>query len=89
MSGVDRRSLILFSDLLKLDMPQELRNAIEELLAIKKHTMEKKESPHIPAIIDFIESELIRQKEISANMPDDHNKDWGALNRIFAEIIDV
>lgn len=80
---------VLFSDLLKLDMSQELRNAIEELLAIKKHTTEKKESPHIPAIIDFIESELIRQKEISANMPDDHNKDWGALNRIFAEIIDV
>ena len=71
---MDRRSLILFSDLLKLDMPQELRNAIEELLAIKKHTTEKKESPHIPAIIDFIESELIRQKEISANMPDEQIK---------------
>ena len=44
---------------------------------------------YIPEIIDFIESELIRQKEISANMPDDQNKGWGALNRIFAEIIDV
>lgn len=80
---------VLFSDLLRLDMPQELRKAIDELLAIKKHTTEKKESPHIPEIIDFIESELIRQKEISANMPDDQNKGWGALNRIFAEIIDV
>lgn len=80
---------VLFSDLLRLDMPQELRKVIDELLEIKKHTTEKEESSHIPEIIDFIESELVRQKEISANMPDDHNKDWGALNRIFAEIIDV
>ncbi len=57
--------------------------AVDELLEIKKQTTEKEENPHIPVIMDFIQSEIIKQKEISGKMPDDHNKDWGALNRIF------
>lgn len=79
---------VLFSDLLKLDMPKDLKNAINELIEIKKNTTEKEENPHIPAIIEFIQSVIIKQKEISTNMPDDNNKDWGALNSIFSEIIE-
>lgn len=78
--------LVLFDDLLKLDMPQELRAAIDELLEIKKKTTEGEENPHLPIIKSFIEMETARQKEIADNLPDDHNKDWDALNEIFREI---
>ncbi|MDE7252304.1 MAG: nucleotidyltransferase domain-containing protein [Acetatifactor sp.] len=78
---------VLFDDLLKLDMPQELRAAIDELLEIKKKTTEGEANPHMPIIKSFIEMETARQKEIADNLPDDHNKDWDALNEIFREVI--
>ena len=67
---------VLFDDLLKMDIPAELRAAIDELLEIKKRTTEKEENPQLPVIKAFIESEIEKQKEIADSLPDDHNKDW-------------
>ncbi len=68
-------------------MDTELRKAIDELLEIKKRTTEKEENPQMPEILSFIETEIQKQKEIADSLEDDHNKDWSALNRIFAEVI--
>lgn len=78
---------VLFEELLKMEMPRELRDAIGELLERKKRTTEGEENPQIPVIRSFIESETVRQKEIADNLPDDHNKDWTALNRVFREVL--
>lgn len=78
---------VLFDDLLKLDMPPRLKAAIDELLEIKKKTTEGEENPHMPVIRSFVEEETARQKEIADALPDDHNKDWTALNTIFREMI--
>lgn len=78
---------VLFNELLKLDMPQGLKAAIDELLEIKKKTTEGEENPHMPVIRSFVEAETARQKEIADALPDDHNKDWTALNTIFREMI--
>ncbi len=78
---------VLFDDLLKMDMPQKLKKAIDELLEIKKKTMEDAENPHMPAIQAFIEAETARQKEIADSLPDDHNKDLAELNRVFRQIL--
>ena len=78
---------VLFDDLLKKELPEDLRRAIDELLEIKKKTTEGEENPHMPVIRDFIMVETERQKEIADNLADDHNKDWMALNKLFAEII--
>ena len=78
---------VLFDDLLKKELPEDLRQAIDELLEIKKKTTEGEENPHMPVIRDFIMVETERQKEIADNLADDHNKDWMALNKLFAEII--
>lgn len=80
---------VLFQDLLKLDIPQELKTAIDELLEAKKKTAEGEENPHMPVIRTFIEAETARQKEIADALLDDHNKDLTALNRIFRETIAV
>ena len=77
----------LFDELLDLDMDNKLRNAIDELLEIKKHTTEKEEKPQMPVIRDFIEAEIARQKVIADELADDHNKDWTELDRIFMEVI--
>jgi predicted nucleotidyltransferase len=78
---------VLFDDLLKMDLPEELRQAIDELLEAKKRTTEGEENPQMPVIRDFIVRETERQKQIADDLEDDHNKDWTALNRLFAEII--
>ncbi len=78
---------VLFDDLLKMDLPEALRQAIDELLEAKKRTTEGEENPQMPVIRDFIVRETERQKQIADDLKDDHNKDWTALNRLFAEII--
>lgn len=79
---------VLFDDLLKMDISSDLRNGIDELLEIKKRTTEGEENPHIPVIKKFIDEETPRQKAIADNIPDDHNKDMTALNKIFRGILE-
>ncbi len=79
---------VLFDDLLKMELPENLRKALDELLEAKKRTTEAEENPQIPVIREFIERETERQKQIAENLEDDHNKDWTALNRLFAEILE-
>lgn len=78
---------VLFDELLKMDMPSDLRTAISELLKIKKITVEGEENPQIPVIRTFIEEETARQKEMADGLADDHNQDWTDLNRIFQETL--
>ena len=80
---------VLFDDLLKMDLQEDIRRAIDELLEIKKRTTEEEEKSQIPVIRKFIETELARQKEIADNMVDDHNKDWTLLNNLFEEILEI
>lgn len=76
-----------FDDLLGMEIPAGLRQAIDELLEVKKRTKEGEENPQLPVIREFIEAETARQKEIADCLEDDHNRDWTALNGIFLEII--
>lgn len=78
---------VLFDDILKMDLPEDLRQAIEELLEVKKKTTEGEENLQMPVIKGFIESETVRLKEIADNLEDDHNRDLTVLNRIFIETI--
>ena len=78
---------VLFDDLMKMEMPEELRTGIEELLEKKKVTQEKDLNPQLPVIQKFIESELERQKLLTDSMERDRREDWELLNRLFRETI--
>ena len=80
---------VLFEELLQLDIEPELRAAIDDLLERKKVTTEGEFHPQLPAIRDFIQEELVRQKEIGINLPEDRNPDWSEMNRCFIEMIGV
>lgn len=80
---------VLFDDLLRMDIPFDLRCGIDELLEKKKRTIEGEENPHIPVIKKFIDKETPGQKAIADNLPDDHNKDMTALNKVFQDILGV
>ena len=70
-----------------MNLPLELRSAIDELFEIKEKTTEKEENPQLPVIKEFIETEVARQKEIADKLEDDHNHDWTALNELFREVV--
>lgn len=78
---------VLFEELLKLELPAELRASLDELLEIKKRTTEKEENPQMPVIRAFIEEELKKQRETGDSLPNDHNKDFGPLNQLFRELL--
>lgn len=78
---------VLFDDLMKMELPTELRSGIEQLLEKKKITQEKDLNPKIPVIQNFIQSELDRQKALTDSMTDDRSDDWKPLNRLFLDII--
>lgn len=78
---------VLFQDLLKLDLPDELRQGIDKLLEIKKVTQESDLNPQIPVIQDFIAIELVKQKELADTIDDDRNLNWEKLNELFYDII--
>lgn len=78
---------VLFDELLKLPISDELRGAIDELLEVKKVTDEKTLNPQMPVIYEFIKNEIEVQKGIADGMADDHKKDWTALNEVFARYV--
>ena len=78
---------VLFDDLLKMELPAEFRSALDELLEVKKRTTEKEENPQMPVIREFIEKELVKQKEIGDHLPNDHKKDLEPLNELFRKLL--
>ena len=80
---------VLFDELLQMDLDPTLRVAIDDLLERKRVTTEGEYRPQIPAIRDFIQEELVRQKAIGEALPEDRNPDWTAMNRCFAGMIGV
>ncbi|MNN95894.1 putative nucleotidyltransferase [compost metagenome] len=73
---------------MKMDMPVDLRNAIMELLEIKKNSDEKAEGTQIPIIQEFIESEIVKQKVYVDSIADDRNAQWQKLNDIFIKTLE-
>ncbi|WP_349948382.1 nucleotidyltransferase domain-containing protein [Lacrimispora sp. BS-2] len=78
---------VLFDDLMKMDMPAELRNGINELLEIKKRSDEREKGVQIPIIRDFIISEIGRQKNYVEGIADDRKREWKSLNDIFLKTL--
>lgn len=78
---------VLFDDLMKLDMPVILRNAIMELLELKQKSDEKEKGVRLPVIQDFIAGEIMRQKTFVDSINDDRKEEWDTLNRVFLDIL--
>lgn len=78
---------VLFEELMKMELPGDLRAGIEELLEVKKVTEEGDLNPQIPVIYEFIKGELDVWKKKGDEMKDDHRKDWEELNGVFGEVI--
>lgn len=78
---------VLFDDLMKMNIPAELRNGIYVLLEIKKKSGEREKGVQITVIQDFIFNELERQKTYGESLSDDRKLEWDNLNDIFLKTL--
>ena len=67
--------------------PDDLKAAIDVLLARKSQMTEKDLGPRIPEIDAFIEEALVKYGEKSKQMDYDVNKDWGPLDAVFMQTV--
>lgn len=74
---------VLFEELMKLNLAEELRQGITELLEIKQKSDEREKGVRLPVIHEFITGELKRQKQFVESLDDDRAADWSHLNDIF------
>ena len=78
---------VLFSDLLKQDLPGDLQLEVEQLLRVKRQTDEKVPNEHMPVIQNYLAREISRLEVSAKERQDDRNKDWDALNKIFVDLL--
>ena len=68
-------------------LPVKLEEAVDYLLEIKRRSDETGRGEHIPAITEFIRSELESQRKILSSMMKDTSKTWTRLNDVFQALI--
>lgn len=73
---------MLFSELVAAELPAEQRRIVDELLAIKKHTPERKLIPRNKILHGYIEREIEAVKK-AADAAGTEKKPWSPLNDYF------
>ena len=78
---------MLFSDLVKEELPFYMKEHIDNLLAMKMQSGEIDTCPKIEPINDWIESEFIKIDKEIPKMLDSKNNGWQPLNELFFNTI--
>ncbi|MFT4146804.1 MAG: nucleotidyltransferase domain-containing protein [Mobilitalea sp.] len=78
---------VLFSELMKLNLPQDIKNEINKLLIIKLNTPEIGKDKRIDRLNEFIRTELEYYKEYINQLEDDRKPSWDILNELFIKAI--
>ena len=78
---------VAFDQLAAAAAPDELRPALDDLLAAKVHMCEKDEGPRIAAIDAYVESALRRYEKLAAEYPDDGDRAWEPLDAVFLQVL--
>ena len=79
---------MLFSELARAELPEELSDDVDKLLDIKMNSPEIKMIPKVVAVNDFIESEIPSIKAKISMISDEAVCDWKKLDEVFLKTID-
>lgn len=74
---------VLFSELMKQELPHEIKQKIQELLEVKANTPEAGKGQRIDILNQYIEKELGEYKEYVTELEDDRIREWDTLDKIF------
>ena len=78
---------VLFDELLNTVLEDEMKAAVEGLLAKKMQMSESDKAPKIGGINQYIEEKLTYYKALAESMEDDRNTDWGSLEDEFRRLV--
>ena len=77
---------MLFSELAKAELPEELKEEVERLLEIKLHSPEVKKIPKIEKLNKYFDDSLIEIKEKVKSL-EDEKAGWEELNELFLKAV--
>ncbi|MGI6094082.1 MAG: nucleotidyltransferase domain-containing protein [Lachnospiraceae bacterium] len=78
---------MLFSELMKSDLPDYLMPDVENLLDLKMNSPEIKEIPRIGRINAYLDEAIKEVKTILQSMDENKEGDWGELNDLFLKTV--
>lgn len=78
---------VLFHELFNSVLENDMKAAVEELLAKKVKMSESDKAPKIETINQYIEEKLAYYKELLETMPEDRNPDWEPLDEAFFRMV--
>ena len=80
---------VLFDELFNSVLEDDMKSAVEELLAKKVQMSESDTAPKIPVINQYIEDKLVYYKALVDGMDDDRNPDWIPLEDAFRKLVNI
>lgn len=78
---------VLFEELFNTVLEDNMKAAVEDLLAKKVKMTESDKAPKVKIIDQYIEHKLSYYKTFAESMHDDRNPDWQTLENVFIEIL--
>lgn len=78
---------VLFDELFHTVLEDDMKAAVEDLLAKKIRMSESDKAPKIDVINQYIEKKLSYYKALVESMTDDRNPDWGPLEKEFIKVL--
>ena len=80
---------VLFDELFNTVLDDDMKAAVEDLLAKKVMMSEADKAPRVDVINQYIEEKLLYYKALLESMTDDRNPDWDALEKEFIDVLNV
>lgn len=78
---------MLFSELMKAELPVELIDAVNQLLELKMNSPEVRLIPKIPEINEYLDKGILDIKSAVRLLDDNHTPGWKELNQLFLQEI--
>ena len=79
---------MLFSDLVKSELPDDLSETVYQLLDLKMNSPEIKEIPRIDQLNRYLDTGIASVKEQIEKLPDTPVQDWNELNELFFSVLE-
>lgn len=74
---------MLFSELMKAELPVELVDVVNQLLELKMNSPEVKLIPRVSEINEYLDESIPSIKSAVRLLEDNHTPDWNELNQLF------
>lgn len=79
---------MLFTDLVKSELPDDLSETVYQLLDLKMNLPEIKEIPRIDRLNRYLDTGIVSVKEQIEKLPDTPVQDWNELNELFFSVLE-